>query len=724
MSGVDITPVYGSGGFFRVFVTPPNGIAKDVTFFRDVPTQINSMTTVDPFGAATAQVTFPAVTLRDRAGTGDLYWMVPNSDIDIVFYDSETMRPTQWAWEGFTVSEDFADNGRQVTCKGAIFQLDNFMATPTYPQQPIPYELLIKQAFDPQLNPSLRTKPLKIVYPSDWATVVPTYTAETPWYLRPWGVRSGDKWTGLTTRSTGTWEPRLTGHVQTLLSVMYTDAGGQWTVRGEYGRQPVLQVRPALRYATEDTLVVDVGAHGVDVRVSRDFTQSTNVVYAQGQDLAGTTYSGMQVTSDGKTTFFEPFAALPQVYPAADTNERLLPYMMRKESMLQIPQGIDEISAREIAQNQIRKHADPGFTGSITLKTDPMKGSKPFSRMLIRAGDNIMVRGLAGTDILFHVAEATVSVEDETTSLTVDTKFRDTLTVSEVQARTRDALDPVRLLQTGRYSVTIQDLIKPWSYSDGSGIIPSGGKQDATELFNKLMPTNAQFPWEDWTKKYPPYKYPQYYIKIGPKNASATRNWAGVNRDGIAVASIPVKMSQAGTIRLSQIAAYNAAGEVVPVRFHVGIYGNSGVNPQTMPMIPQSWLNTKEGQATTYKAGERYPFFPDAFESQLADGTEQGNANYLLAAQADQAIAWGNYYEPAGYSPGLRSRGAPKSGKLVDETAWTFDTSTQTGFDKYNVKNTQKNPTVGMMYVMIFCDDQGNQPVYFLGRLFRQEPSG
>ena len=725
MSGVDITPVFGGGGFFRVIVTPPNGIARDVTFFRDAPVQINSMSTVDPFGAASAQVTFPAITFLDRGGSGDLDWLIPNSNIDIVYYDSETRRPTQWAWEGFIVSEEIEAEGRTVTCKGALFQLDNFLAYPTYPQQPIPYELLIKQSFDPQLNPSLRTKPLKIVYPDDWTTLVPSYTADTPWYLRPWGVKAGEKWTGLTTRSSGTWEPRLTGHIQTLLSVMYTDAGGQWTVRHNYGRQPVLQVRPALRYPTSDTLVVNAGAHGVDVRVSRDFTQSTNVVYAQGQDLAGTTYSGMQVTSDGKTTFFEPFSALPQVYPAADTNPRLLPYMMRKESMLQIPQGIDEISAREIATNQIRKHADPGFTGSITLTTDPLRNDKPFSRLLVRAGDTILVKGLLGTDILFHISQATVNVEDETVSLTVDSKFRDALTVAEVAARTRDALDPVRLLQTGRYSVTIQDLIKPWSYSDGSGVIPSGGKQDATELFNKLMPTSAQFPWEEWTKKYPPAKYPQYYIKIDRKKANATQNWSGVARDGIAVASIPVKMSQAGTIRLSQIAAYDLSGNVMPVRFHVGIYGNSGVNPQSMPMLPQAWLNTKEGQATGYKAGERYPFFPDAFESQLADGSEQGNANYLLAGQADQAIAWGNYYEPAGYSPGLKSRGAPKSGKLVDESSWSFDTSTQTGFDKYNVKNTQKNPTVGMMYIMIYCDDHGiSGPVFFLGRLFRQEPTG
>lgn len=720
MSGADIFPAYGSEGYFRIWATPPGGFAQDVTFFRDLPAQISSMSFTDPFGAATAQVHFPGITMYDRGGSGDLKWLVPLSNIDIIYYDAETNVPTTWAWEGYLASEEIGDIGRTLQLKGALYQVDDFLAQPSYPQQPVPYEILIKNDFDPKTHPSLRTKRLKIQFPSDWTTLVPTFSATTPWYLRPWGVKSGAKWTGLTSRATGSWEPSLTGHVQTLLSVMYTDGGGQWTVKHEFGRQPVLKVRDALRYPTTDTLHVDAGIPGVKVAVTRDFTQSANVVFASGQDLAGTTYSGMQVTSDGKTTYYEPFSALPQVYPATDTNKRLLPTMMRKEAMLQIPQGVDEITARDIATNQVRKHADPGLVGTITLQSDPMKGETPFSRMLVRAGDSIVVHGLMGTDPLFHISEVTIDVEGETTTLSVDTKFRDTLTVAEVKARTRDALDPVRLLQVGRYSVTVQDQIKPWSYAEGSGVIPSGGKQDATKLFNKLMPNNAQFPWVEHTTKYPPSKYPQYYIKIRGKRASATQNWCGQERDGIKLAAIPIRMSQAGTIRLSQIAAYDANGNLKPVRFHVGIYGNSGVSAMSMPMIPQSWIDTKAGEATGYAAGQRYPFFPNAFENQLSNGTEQSNPNYLPASQVDQAIAWGNYYEPAGYSPGLKSKGGPKTGQLVDETPWNFDTSTQPGFDKYNAKNTQKNPTAGQMYALIFCDDSATD-TYFLGRLFRQE---
>ena len=41
--------------------------------------------------------------------------------------------------------------------------------------------------------------------------------------------------------------------------------------------------------------------------------------------------------------------------------------------------------------------------------------------------------------------------------------------------------------------------------------------------------------------------------------------------------SIPIRMSQAGSIRLTQIAAYDKHGEVMPVKFHVSVYTNNGM---------------------------------------------------------------------------------------------------------------------------------------------------
>lgn len=717
MTSPETHPIVGPRGFWRVFVATPGGVTRDVTRFRNAPTRVTSMTTNDPFGDATASLHFPAITIMDRPGSGDLNWLVPFANVDIVHYSHDTMEPTGYAWEGFLVSLEGTEIGLEVSCVGALYQLDHFLAKPTYPQQPIPYETLISQAFDIESKPALRTAPLKIEWPEDWPTVVPDHSDETPWYLRPWGVTPGTRWTGLVSRSTGSWEPSLTGYVQTLLSLMHTPEGGQWTIRKDRGRVPVLHVREPLHVPRDDTLEVWVGAHGVGVSVGRDFSQTANVVYASGTDLSGASFSGMQVTTDGATTYYEPFAALPYVYPSSSNNPNRISGMMRKEIQFQLAQGVDAKAGRNVAMAHLRKVMDPGYTGSITLTTDPIANGQPFPRTLIRAGRTILVHGLHGRSVLFHISSVSVDLESQSVTLTVDSKFRDALTVDEVRERTRDALDPVRLLQVGRYSNTVQDLIKPWSYVDGSGIIPSGGTQDATELFHDKIPSNAQFPWEEWTRKYPPKKYPGYYIKIDAASANATDNWSGVKREGIARAGIPIKMAQAGTIRLSQIAAYDKDGNRMKVKFHVGIYGNSGVSPSSMPMVPAGGWNG-------YEAGQRNPFFPGAFERMTEDGTEQDSLNYLPADQIDMAIAWGNHYEGAGFSPGMESRGGERTGMLVDETSWSFDTSSQPGFDKYSVENTAKNPTAGMMYVLVYCDEQGDEPVYFLGRLWRQEPTG
>jgi len=41
--------------------------------------------------------------------------------------------------------------------------------------------------------------------------------------------------------------------------------------------------------------------------------------------------------------------------------------------------------------------------------------------------------------------------------------------------------------------------------------------------------------------------------------------------------SIPIRMSQGGTIRLSQLAAYDRDGNVMPVKFHISVYKLNGV---------------------------------------------------------------------------------------------------------------------------------------------------
>jgi hypothetical protein len=496
---------------------------------------------------------------------------------------------------------------------------------------------------------------------------------------------------------------------------MFTPEGDQWTLMKDPGRTPVLRVRSPLRSPSETTYEVFTGAPGVQVSMSRDWSQSANVIYGAGQDLAGTSFSGAQVSTDGETTFYEPFSALPQVHPNTAANPRLIPTMARKESRLTFPQGVDELAARDIAVTQIRRFADPGYTGSITLDTDPLLRGEPANRLLVQAGSQIVLRGFRGTDVLFHISQVEVSPQEGTAVLSVDTKFRDALTVAEVKARTRDALDPVYLLQAGKQSVTVQDLLKPWSYSGGSGVIPSGSSLDATPLF-KQMPLTTKFPWTAHTTRFPPKKYPQYYIKVSRKGPKAADRWQDNGYSATLKKSrgVPIKAAQNGTIRLIQIAAFDRDGHPIKIRFHFGIYMNSGILSTDMPMVPSGL------KGIPYAAADRYPLFPGAFEQFKPNGEEQNNPNELLPEGADMVVAWGTSHDPAGYSPGLFSTGAAKTGQLIDETAWTFDTSSVPGFDKYSVANNAKNKSAGMLYCMIFQDDV--QEAYFLGRAFVNPP--
>ena len=122
----------------------------------------------------------------------------------------------------------------------------------------------------------------------------------------------------------------------------------------------------------------------------------------------------------------------------------------------------------------------------------------------------------------------------------------------------------------------------------------------------------------------------------------------------------------------------------------------------------------------SYDIGQHNPFFENAWEQYTEDGTPFESDSFLTAEGSELIIGWGNYWEPAGYSPGRFSRGAARTGMLVDETTWTWDTSAQ--LDLQSPENNALDEYTGMLFLMIYCDEQLNDPVYFLGRFFRQEP--
>ena len=742
-------------GFFRVFATPPGGYAREITLFRGAPITIGSVVTQDPFSESTGQMSFPMITVFDTPGEGDLDWLVPNTDIDIVFQNVGDYY-YDWRWEGYIASYGFSLSGSESTfttdIKGCLYGLDDYLGMPGFPKRPIPYEILLAMAFDQDVHPAHLGK-FRVLFPDDWEITVPSWNE--PDYmsaLKPWGVATGQRWTGFTSRSTGGWEPLLTGYVQGLLTVMFAEGGNQWSIRNRGHRRPELYLRRIPDSTSDEIIEINLGAPGVTLDGTRDFTQRAGVLYGQGSDEAGITYNNVQVSPNGKTTFFKPFAYSPRMWPRVDNpsyDARLKP----KETMIQFQQGVDEVSAYKIAQGQYQRFAEPGITGSITLTTDPrLSSGELMPRLLIRGGQSIRINGLFGVreGVMAHITQASADFTNLSTSLTFDTKYRDQLTVEEVKARTRDSLTPMRALQVGKYSNLIPDLVLPWSYKAGSGIMPT----EAMEFFNEKLPPSATFPFEEFTRKYPPKNgsYKNWYIEITKTDRdNSNNNWSTMNRDGIATMSIPVRFSQGGNIRLTQVAAYDKDGNVMPVKFHLSLYKINGLARHAMPQIPEPRLLTgtqtpnpnfppyldarkidSKGGAiipTTYepkanKGGENmsHPFFRGAWEQIQPDGTHFPWGGTAHLPQETPVVGWGNYYEPAGYSPGRFSRGAARTGLLEDTTGWSWnlDESDHINLDK-PAEMDPKN-YVGMLFVMIYCDDQDDESVYFMGRFIRQEP--
>ena len=754
-------------GFFRIFAKPPGASRREITLFRGAPVNATSVSFADPFTEQTAQLALPQVTVFDTPGVpnSDLDWLVPDCDIDIVFENTGDY-DFDWRWEGYIASYSLSLSGASsavtVDLKGALFALDNYLAMPTFPKRPIPLEILMAQDFDQTQHPC-RLGKFQILWPEGWDTVVPEF--KDPAYLavlKPWGVATGKVWTGLTSRSTGSWEVMLTGHIQSMLTGMYASGGRQWSIRNIGHRRPQLFLRKIPR--TDDGRIIEIqlGSPGVVFNGTRDFTQRVDVVYGQGSDTSGVSYDNVQVSPDGRTTYYQPFAWSPETYPRSPSNKLYDKSLTPKELHLRFTDGIDEVAAYKVAQATYERLVDPGITGDITLTTDPRYANGSICpRLLMKAGSTIRINGLLGVNegVLAHITASTVDLKALTTQLTFDTKYRDALTVSEVQARSRDALTPLRMLQVGKYNNLITDSMLPWSYLAGSGMIP----KDSVKFFTQILKSTDVFPYENITTnpKYSPSNSSArpWYIKLDkmdPNNAN--KNWTQT--------AIPIRMGQAGSIRLTQFAAYDKNGHVMKVKFHVSIYMGVGIVPSNMPAFPHDPAGGKKSNGdpdpkqpplpylkprrpgdndptthdrdmavvpTKYTTGpvttdnpdgiQHNPFYMQAWQDKQNNGYDWpwGSTAQMSTGGSEFVVGWGNYYEPAGYAPGLFSGGADRTGILEDTTPWTWDLVSASHIDPTSSHNNSLEAYAGMLFVMIYCDDNVDEPVFFMGRLVRAE---
>ena len=708
-------------GAFALVVSAPGRRTIEVTYYRDTPVVINSYSYGDPFGDATAEFVFPQITPFDDPSSADLWWLdewtnytlywVPSTNIqtnsaqDISSINPATQKQDLWInyndkvvlWEGFSISGSPSDNGYSIQCQGSLYQLDRYLAKPEHRGRPVTMERLITNSFNP-VKRTLRTKKLSILWPAGWSKIYeisadPDLQNEV---YKPHGVKVGDKWTGFTSRNTGSWERALTGYVQDTLAQMYTTAdcgvtsGNQWTVGKFPGRKPVMYVRDRLR---APDFAVWYGTPGVKVALTRDGLSSVNIIYGQGSGFDGVNWSNVRISDDGKTTSYLPIAYESNVFPYPQkSGRRRGTNFMPSETLVKFSPGVSSEDATKAAGEMLSRDSEPGWSGNITLKSD---ATTSIIKWKIYAGMTVLLKGFYGVPegIRLHVAEATHSPMNGTVSLTVDTQYRDLLTLEEVMARTRDPLTPAKMLQVNRRSLVLEDMLIPWDYSAGSGAIPKESRK-----FIKSKPDDLDFPWDDWTEKHPPQRNPAYYIKVDANAAKSLDRWV----------SEPVIMSQAGKARSIQIMCVDLHGKRLKIPFHVSFY----------------YLKRKKGMPRT--SGDYSPFLENHFDLYDKQGNKFPEGQHWQPP-GDFIIGWGNYDQKAGYSPNRSSDDlAEPTGLLVDESSWSWNMDGNNGkfnpFGPYrdSKKFNNADTNAKTLYIKIYAEH--TEEAYFIGRIFRDEP--
>jgi hypothetical protein len=634
-------------GYWRVVVDPkPSRLDStpiDVTFVRGAATSVVSLTTTDPFGPAAATLVFTSVTILDLPGSGDLYWLVPEANVDICWMKPQVagVDPTEddvlYRWEGYFVSfeygEDDAGSTLTVHCKGAMLQMDNYLAYPEHLTQPISYEFAIERQFNKTSRPDSRLRdciPFKetaltdsnfaflkddsthIFRSSDYTNYNSKdaiYNKTMSKFYKPINLKDGDIWTGLLTRSTGNFEPVLTTYVQNLLETMQTPYGS-FTLLLKEGRQPYFKHRKRLTVPDENTLIVDILWPGVRVSATQDFSQKVNVVFGSGKALNGDTFTNIVYDGDGSHSHYEPFAYKKENYPRVASNTSYNQDTMSKEVSISFWAGLDISGAKKVAEKHLELSADPGITASLTLNTDPqLSDGTGVHRQTITAGSTVLLKGLFGNQqgILFHVTEQSYGSDGNTVTLTLDSKYRNQLTVQEVRARGKDSMVISRLLGVGQYKPNIDDLLFPWSYEQGSGFVPTGAKL-LWDVANFDNTSAGDFPWSNLTQTYPPSDFnpskvfdsSSHYVGIyGPADINnANNNWSAI---------APVMFSAAGTIASVRFVAVKADGTPYNVPFHVSLWyedggGGAGLSYLATPRLANPETFGVQAKTLTSKA--------------------------------------------------------------------------------------------------------------------------
>lgn len=498
----------------------------DVTYYRDVAAVVEELVFNEPFSDAAARIRFPQISRHETLPAPfATFHECPNVDV----YRITPANAQHIAFEGMVASWATSSRGLEVQCIGALYQADLYNKAPSFITEPRDVSLVFRDEFNSR--PSLRTGPpdmggsgvltrqrggntrLLTGYMQDLlataqhpdvgqmvlykkpgripaTTVKDRVTAHYTFRIGQPGIeddltrdRLGESnvfyGEGVDPADNCRWRNTKYPNLRTddapiwpgtyICGANNMSAGDRqvWAAEAQAKGYPVTSDGACSSYNDNliERLQADAGIQ-VDGVVGPQTWAATFETGSNGGDLSGAYFAPL---------VYDP-AVEPNLYNAdgsiAGPNPDYDPTKPRLEAYTNYGTGVSKGEAVQSAlEEYTRLTSPPNYYGTLTFKADPENGS----RFDLRAGQNILAKGLQGADVLLHVAQATLRPAQLETVCQVDTKARDLLTLSQVRRRDRDAVDPVKRPRTYRNSRQVEDRIQVFDCEAGGGVVPLHG---------------------------------------------------------------------------------------------------------------------------------------------------------------------------------------------------------------------------------------------------------
>jgi hypothetical protein len=249
--------VYEPWGHLAVFIND-----KDVTYLRDVPTTIESMSWQRLGNYETASLVFPGISVFETFGTGDLDWLNDHASVRITRIDSEGGQHTVWLGSVNAIVPTEDSLGIRITAHGPLYDANYRVATP-----PV-------RSTDANAIQDLG------------ADIAKTLNAVRGKHSAVQAVT-----TGALAAVEPSWDKGL-DYIKNLLSMAVTDAGDTWTVWIDNTRHTTISKISDL--PGTKTVTVVSGQDGVEESLTADPLTGITTIYGQGVTAAGAAWQNTQ----------------------------------------------------------------------------------------------------------------------------------------------------------------------------------------------------------------------------------------------------------------------------------------------------------------------------------------------------------------------------------------------------------------------------------------------